>query len=375
MKFSINDKVFMTALSSAVKFTAKNNLSSILQCVLIEAVGDNVTINTTDYQRQYSTKLVATIEKEGKVCVPAKKLLDVVKAVNGGQDINITLNTRLTVQAGRAKYDLAVMDAEMFPKPTAIIPIFKASIHGGVLASILSKIVKTVSKDMTKIEYNGCHIEFTENNGIQASGADYQLIGTDAKDNVLQNVSSDATLPLVLNVPKKTIEDVVSVLPSGSTVDIIASTREIVFSSYNETIRSKLIEKSIKNVTRLFNAEYGVRAVMNKEELIGVVKRMGSLTSEVTNGIEFVFQNNELTISGLETENGKGVETMDTSEYSGASGFRIILNAKHILLVLGAIDSDEVVFAMNTASTPMLILPTGGEEKFLLVPMSIEKLI
>lgn len=377
MKFSINDKLLLTALNNAVKFVVKNNLSSVLQSVLIEAIGDNVIISATDYQRQYSTKLDAAVELEGVACVPAKQLFNIVKAINGVGAISVTVDKRFSVQAGRAKYELAIMDANMFPKPTAITPTFKASVPSTVLIGLLNKIVKTVSKDMTKIEYNGCHIEFTDNNGISVTGADYQIVGTDLADAVLQDVfiGEEHTLPIILNVPKKTIEDLVVVLPVGSMVDIVASGREIIFSSQEETIRSKLIEKSIRGVTRLFNSEYSVRAIINKEQLIGVVKRMGSLTSELTNGIEFVFQNSELTILGLETESGKGTESMLISEYNSKGEFKIIMNAKHVLMVLNSITSEEVIFAMNNPNSPMLILPTSGEEKFLLVPISIERLV
>jgi DNA polymerase III sliding clamp (beta) subunit (PCNA family) len=42
--------------------------------------------------------------------------------------------------------------------------------------------------------------------------------------------------------------------------------------------------------------------------------------------------------------------------------------------ILANISADKVTFAMNTKSHPALILPDNGEAKYLLVPISMEKI-
>ena len=137
---------------------------------------------------------------------------------------------------------------------------------------------------------------------------------------------------------------------------------------------SKLIEKYIKSLTRLFQIEYNLRASINRSMLAEVVRRISAITSEITHGVQLSFNGNQLTVTSLETEHGKGNEIIDNVQFEGEQ-IDIIFNARHLLEILTNTNAENITFAMNTKTQPALILPDNNEAKYLLVPISIEKLV
>ena len=54
--------------------------------------------------------------------------------------------------------------------------------------------------------------------------------------------------------------------------------------------------------------------------------------------------------------------------------FEIILNAKHLNEILNNIDTEEFTLEMADRRSPVLVTPTDTNYRYLVVPISIDKL-
>ena len=368
MKFTITKEIMYPMLQHAISFIATKNFNMILQNVLIEAANNQISLKTTSFQTGFNCTLSANVIEHGVTTVPAKTLCDIVKAIPDGRDIDFVFTgSTLHVKSGRSNYQLSTMDASLFPDSPKITPEYSFNIDGYLFISQLKKVAFCISSDTLKIEYNGAYMNIIADR-IELSSTDLQRIATTSA--VFENKISDE---FIVNIPKKTVLDVIKIFENSKNICIATDKRQISFSTENITITSKLIERYIKSLTRLFQTEYNLKALINREELAGVVRRIAPITSEITHGLLFSFQNSLLTISSLETEYAKGTETMDGIEFNGEA-IDIVFNAKHLLEILSNIDSPEITFAMNSKTQPALILPDNGSAKYLLVPISIEKI-
>ncbi|MDR0455024.1 MAG: DNA polymerase III subunit beta [Deferribacteraceae bacterium] len=368
MKFAIKKEAMYPLLQYAINFTSLKNINQILQNVLIEAADNRVFLKTTSFQTGFSCKIDADIISFGLTTVPAKILCDIIKAIPDESVIDFIFEgSALNIKTGRTSYQLPTMDATLFPNSPAITPEYSFEIKAGQFLSLLKRVAFCISSDTLKTEYNGAHMNIVADK-IELSSADFQRIATTSA--TFENAFSDE---FTVNIPKKTVFDIIKIFENAEKIRVITDKRQISFSTDNITITSRLIEKYIKSITRLFLAEYKLKAIMNREKLIGVVKRIAPITSELTHGLLFSFQNSQLTVTSPETENGKGTEIMDGIEFEGEN-IDIVFNAKHLLEILSNIDSPEVVFAMNAKTQPALILPVNDCVKYLLVPISIEKI-
>ena len=367
MKFTIVKEKLYPILQNAGNFTTSKNLSTILQNLLIEASATSVTIKTTNFQTAFSCTLDANILEPGATTVSAKKLSDIVKELPDGKDIDFIFDgSRLHVKSGRSTFQLATMDADLFPKTSAITPEYSFNIDGELLLSVFKKVAFCISNDTSKIEYNGAHINVFADK-IEVSAADYQRIATTS---VTFAGFSDE---FMVNIPKKTVLDMMRIFEGAPSIQVETDKRQILFKTENMSVSSKLIEKYIKSITRLFSVEYKLNAKIDRQLLSEVVKRISAITSEITHGILFSFTSSNLTVTSLETEHGKGMEVVEGIEFDGEA-MDIIFNAKHLLEILSNIQTDTVNFAMNSKAQPALILPESGDAKYLLVPISVEKL-
>ena len=366
MKFTIVKEKLYPVLQNAGNFTSKT-LSTILQNLLIEASATSVTIKTTNFQTAFTCTLDANVLEPGATTVSAKKLSDIVKELPDGKDIDFIFDgSRLHVKSGRSSFQLSTMDADLFPKSSAITSEYSFTIEAEPLLSIFKKVSFCISNDTSKLEYNGAHINVFADK-IEVSAADYQRIATTS---ITFSGFSDE---FMVNIPKKTILDIIRIFEGVPSITIETDRRQILFKTDSMSVSSKLIEKYIKSITRLFSVEYKLNAKMNRQVLSEVVKRISAITSEITHGILFSFTGANLTVTSLETEHGKGMELIEGIEFDGET-IDIIFNAKHLLEILSNITTDTVRFAMNSKAQPALILPESDDAKYLLVPISVEKL-
>jgi DNA polymerase-3 subunit beta len=367
MKFTVVKEKIYPVLQNAGNFTTSKNLSTILQNILIEAEDNKITVKSTNFQTSFSCTIEANVLQAGSVTVSAKKISDIVKELPESGEIDFVFDgSRLHVKSGRSTFQLSTMDAELFPKAPAITPEYSFNVDASLLITLFKRVVFCVSNDTSKIEYNGAHLSVFADR-LEVSAADYQRIATTSTS--FEGFSDEC----MVNIPKKTVLDVVRIFEGAGKVKVETDRRQILFSTESMSVSSKLIEKYIKSITRLFTAEYKLNAKINRQTLMEVVKRISSITSEITHGVQLSFSGSNLTVMSLETEHGKGMEVIEGIAFDGEAT-EIIFNAKHLLEILSNTAADEVTFAMNAKVQPALILPDNGEAKYLLVPISIEKL-
>lgn len=162
------------------------------------------------------------------------------------------------------------------------------------------------------------------------------------------------------------------VLDNDEYVEIDTDRKQIIFKIGAIQIYSKLIEKYIKSITKLFSNDYPLTAKLKRSEFLDVIKRVSAITSEVTHGVVLSFKEDGLTLYSLETEYGAGHETIDDFEFTGTY-LDIIFNSKHMVEMVNNIDTDYFVLSMISDRSPAIILPESGNYKYLVVPISINR--
>ncbi len=367
MRFSVDKNKLYSVLQHALNFTASKNLSTVLQNVLLEAADGKLTVKATNIQTGFSSTIDADVYAEGSTTVYAKKLSDIVRELPDNEQINFVFDgSQLHIKSGKSSFHLSTMDAELFPKSPTIVPEYAFDANGELLLSLFKKVVFCISNDTSKIEYNGAHVSVFADH-IEISAADYQRVAI-ASGNFEGTFSDE----FIVNIPKKTVLDLLKIFEGVEKIHIETDKRQILFSTENITLTSKLIEKYVKSLTRLFQVEYKISALISRIVLSEVVKRISAITSETTHGVLLSFKDNTLTVNSLETEHGLGTEVIDGIEFDGEM-IDIIFNARHLLEILANTTSEKVRFAMNSKNQPALILPEDSDAKYLLVPIAIER--
>jgi len=367
MRFkAVKDEIY-PLIQFANGFTSPKNLNTVLQNILIDAESDGVTLRATDMQVGFSGKTGVSVEQTGTATVSGKKLLDIIKEIPDGSVIDFSFDgSKINIESGKSSFKLSTISHEIFPTMAEITPEYHLKIKSGLLQNLLKKTSFCISTDASKIEYTGSHIA-VYGDKLEISAADFQRIATCSV-----KFDEEYSNEFMINIPRKTVMELLKVLDQDEYVEIETDRKQIVFTIGEIQIFSKLIEKYIKSITKLFTNDFPLKAKLNRAEFLDVIKRVSAITSEVTHGVVLSFQAASLTIYSLETEYGTGNETIDDYEYNGQP-MDIIFNAKHVAEMVSNVDTDYFHLQMMGERNPALILPESGEYKYLVVPISINR--
>ena len=119
MKFSVQRDALLKTLSLVAGVVERRQTLAVLANVLFDLNGTTLSLTGTDLEVEITGRLElqSAASDNGQLTVPAKKLLDIVKSLPDGVDINFNLgdNQKVTVSAGRSRFTLATLPASDFP--------------------------------------------------------------------------------------------------------------------------------------------------------------------------------------------------------------------------------------------------------------------
>src|SRR2546423_10528315 len=125
MEFKIKQSTLKAELGFIQGVVERKTTIPVLSNILIESIGENqIRIVGTDLDCTIRCDADAEIITKGAICVQARKLFDIVRALESG-DVHFKReeNEWVTLKAGRTNYRLAGVNREQFPE----IPSFKST--------------------------------------------------------------------------------------------------------------------------------------------------------------------------------------------------------------------------------------------------------
>ena len=121
MKFTITREQFQEGLQAVSASIPTKTTLPVLSNVLLEATADGLRLSGTDLDIAVSTTVPASVDQEGAITLPAKKLSDIVRELPSAA-IRLTSSgeQRATIECGRAKFRLLGLPREEFPAFPAV---------------------------------------------------------------------------------------------------------------------------------------------------------------------------------------------------------------------------------------------------------------
>jgi len=367
MKFSVIKEKILNYLQFANGFTSSKLLNPLLQNIYLSIEDTKLTMRTTNYQIGFSAIIDVDAKEPGSLTVSCKKLLDIVKELPDGSIIDFNFDgSRLNIRSGKSLFKMSTMSIESFPTMSSITQEYYLKLPSKDLITLLKRVWFCISNEHQKIEYTGSHFNIYGNcleiyaTGLQRVAIANTIFNTDFSDE------------FIVNIPKKTIMELIKILDNTDEVEIVTDKKQMSFKSGNITVYTKLIEKFVKGVSKLFANEYPIKIKLDKKIFIETAKRVSTISDDDTPGLSLFFEENKLTLSTLETEYGVGQESIDDIDYKGEP-FNIIFHAKLLHEILSNIESDYFTLEMNSPRLPALITPESERYRYLIVPISLDK--
>ena len=117
MKLTATKANLVNTLSIAARIAASSGAIQAGQGALIDATGAGALVSATDFSTSITLPLVTeSIDTPGRVLLPARLLLDIVKACPGATvTISLGEDAQARIESGSATFDLRTLRIEDFP--------------------------------------------------------------------------------------------------------------------------------------------------------------------------------------------------------------------------------------------------------------------
>jgi DNA polymerase-3 subunit beta len=338
----------------------------ILGNLLINAAAESAQLTGTDLELEIRVAIGAAVKEEGDITLPARKFIDICRAVPEGAEIAIKAQgQRVTITAGRSRFSLSTLPASDFPVMERDAGDESIEVSQGTLKELLEKTGFAMAHQDVRYYLNGLLLK-VEPRGITAVATDGHRMA---------KVEQDLELPVATEVqvilPRKTVIELGRLLElSDEPVRIDLSERMLRAVVGDSLLTSKLVDGRYPDYQRVIPVLADKVATVDREALRQSLLRTSILSNEKYKGIRLGFQEGRLTLQAHNPEQEEAEEELEI-EYAQeptAIGF----NVGYLIDVLGVVDEERVEFRFTDSSSSALLRGSGREDQtFVVMPMRL----
>ncbi len=355
MKFTITREQLAEGVSAVSAAVPSKTTLPVLANILLEATKDGLRLSGTDLDIAVSTTVPASVDQEGAITLPARKLQELVRELpSAGIRFTTQGEQRVTIECGRSKFKLLGLPREEFPA-------FPQVAFDGA--------IKTTARDLQKLVAHVAFAASTEEsrpilNGVlwQLTADRMRMVATNghrlAKMEVpLQGSTAE---PAELIVPPKALEQFRKLFSAEDEIEIGRSENHLGFRSATTQVFTRLIEGPYPNYEQVIPRENDKFATVEKATLISALRRMSIVASDQTHRIRMSFGDGSCRLSVTTPDLGEAQEEITVS-YEGEP-LDIGFNANYLLEVLKYMPTEEVRLTFKAPERASTVEPVGWDD-------------
>lgn len=375
MKATIERATLLRALSHVQSVVERRNTIPILSNVLIDAQSSGtIRLMATDLDLQIDETVAAAVDQAGAITVSAHTLFDIARKLPDGAQVELTAaEGRLTVVAGRARFQLATLPRDDFPVIAEGELPTQFELAAELLKTIIDKTRFAISTEETRYYLNGIFLHVADDGGPAGGQAVLKAAATDghrlARVTVPRPEGAEA-MPDVI-VPRKCVGELRKLLDEvDGSVGVSLSPSKIRFDLGQAILTSKLIDGTFPDYSRVIPTGNDKMLKIDPKSFMDGVDRVSTIATEKTRAVKMALERDKIVLSVTSPENGAAAEEVP-GEYA-AMPFEIGFNSRYLLDILHQIESDLVEVHLADASAPTLIRENDKSPAlYVLMPMRV----
>jgi DNA polymerase-3 subunit beta len=372
MRAVCNTETFGKKLALVSRGVSARSTIQLLGGILLEAGDGVVRLSSTDMEISVQTSSPAEVEEEGRVVIPARIFNDIVRSLPSGSfslEHDVSGGT-VRLAAGENEYRIRAYAADDFPQ----LPGFDAEaafrMSGDLLVETVEKVSRSYSRDETRPVLTGILISFEENRVRMVTTDSYRL---SIKETELATTAFEGSREAI--IPARAMQEVARIFGSEGEdeVEVSLSENQALFRIGDVLFGTRLIDGNFPEYRRLLPTTFEREISVNREDLMGTLRRVNLFAQRQTPPVPVSLSFSSGSVEVI-VRNGEVGEAHERLPATSEDDFLISFNPGYLLDGVSAIDTEKVVFKLNEALKPGLIVPgvDGGEEPdflYLIMPM------
>lgn len=370
MKFNVSSSALFAQLQAVSKVIAAKNSLQILEDVLLDLNGNELTMTASDGETTIRTAIeVENAEGQGKVASGAKLLLETLKEFPEQpltfqiDDQNFSIN--ITSQNGT--YSFVGANGNEYPEMALEAEeTGRIAVPANILLDAVNKTLFCTADDELRPVMNGIYFDILEDK--------LTLVATDAHRLVrYTNLAVKAPAAMNFILPKKPASLLKNVLgKEENEVQIIIGAKNARFEFGKTLIVCRQTEGRYPNYNAVIPQNNSNVVTVDRQTIVNACKRVAVFANTGTSLIKLALSENTIKISAQDIDFSTSAEETIACSYTGtpmAIGFK----APFLIEILNAVVSTDVTLLLADPARAGLILPAENEENedllMLLMPM------
>ena len=365
MKFTAAREALLKPLQAVIGVVERRQTMPILSNVLLIVGDGQLSVTATDLEVELVAQVEVDAETGGEITVSGRKLLDICKALPDGSDVSISLSgEKLSIRAGRSKFNLATLPAAEFPVVEDIKAGQTISVTQAALGRLIEKTHFSMAQQDVRYYLNGMLLE--------TGGQHLRAVATDGHRLALCQVELDgANLDeQQVIVPRKGVLELQRLMSGEGDLNIELGANHVRIQLEGIRFTSKLIDGRFPEYDRVIPKESSNELKAERNEFRGALQRTAILSNEKYRGIRLVIRDSGVILQAHNPEQEEAEEELEV-EYSGED-IEIGFNVNYLLDALGAVEGDDVTLSVQDSNSSCLIRQPGNEDTtFVVMPMRL----
>lgn len=342
--------------------TSKGSLP-ILGNILLKMEKGLLYLTSTNLEIAIETYIRGKVEKSGAFTVPANLFSSYLNFLPD-ESLNLEVeNNELSLKYKNGKTKIKGLPVDDFP----IIPRLEKKegikVSGKELKESLRQVIIATPTTEVRPEISGILFDQKEENLFLVGTDSYRLAEKIIKIKNKKNKKFKKIIPI------KTCQELLRILEDDD-VEIFFSENQSLFSQGSTDLISRVVQAEFPNYQEIFPKSFKTKAVVNKENLIRVIKGISLFSKTGVNDISFNFlpDKQKIIISSLNPQLGEASSEIE-AEVLGEKN-SLSFNYRYFLEGLISVPTDEVNIEVIDDSSPAVIKPMPEENfTYLLMPI------
>lgn len=365
MKISLERGVLLAQLQTVSRVASTRSAIQALSGVQLVAQESGCELRATDMDVGLRVPLEAEVVREGILVLPARLLLDVIRALPAE---SVTVELRPAEQdvelvSGNATFHIRTLRGEDFPPFPEPEGDSTVELAAEAFVSTAIKVAGSASRDETRPVLTAIQ--------VSASDRELRMVATDSYRLSVKETTLDTPLATAfeVNVPARALQELARLVTHTEDEQLQISVRQnqVLFTLGRVILSSRLIDGTFPNYRQLLPESFEYELRLAAAELTDVVRRI-SLLAQKNAPLRLAFTPGELTVSAQTPDVGEARESMPAA-FQGEP-LEIGFNPEFLRAGLEAIEEGDVLLKLISPLRPGLI-EAGDESRFRYLIMPI----
>jgi DNA polymerase III subunit beta len=369
MKVKVDRNELLRKLSDIQNIVEKRNTMPVLNNFLLQAENaGGCTITATDLETALKEPIDMRVIDEGRICIPAKKLLEIVREMDGEIVLESADNQWVRINCGKSHFRLAGISPDEYPVWPSIASAEAKTIEidTAILHDAIEKTLYAAGESDTRYVLNGLLFHIKTDKILNVVGTDGHRLALSIKE-IADPLQED--MKLILS--RKSVSELRKFIDGEPRPAILTiGKNHILFTVGGIQFLTRLIEGTYPNYEQVLPADNNKSIIVGREAFSRALRIVSILSKERSSAVKVDISPDSMVISTSNPDLGDAKDEIAVN-YAGEA-MTFAFNARYLLDVLSVMQSESVVLRVNEPLSPTVLMEEGREDyKCVVMPMRL----